>query len=211
MTDTPGPYVLPDLPYDYNALEPYLNARILELHHGKHHAAYVKGANDTIEKLRTAGPKAEAGTIAALERTLAFNLSGHVLHSLYWANLSPSPGAPDAELTEQLERDFGGVDAFRARMTQMVTSVQGSGWALASWEPVAERISVQQVHDHQADVGAGTLPLLAIDAWEHAYYLQYQSDRPAYASAIWNIVNWTYVSERLAEVRRATAQLAVRS
>jgi Fe-Mn family superoxide dismutase len=195
-------YTLPDLPYDEGALEPHLSGRIMELHHGKHHAAYVKGANTALERLHEIREKGDFTAISMLERNLAFNVSGHVLHSVFWTNLSPSGGGePSGDLAELLDDTFGGVAGFRQQMTEAAATVQGSGWALASWEPVAGRLVVQQVHDHQGNHGQGTVPVLAIDSWEHAYYLQYENRKADYLSAVWSVVNWEDVAHRLAEAR----------
>ncbi len=195
-------YVLPDLAYDPGALEPYISGRIMELHHGKHHAAYVKGANTALAKLHDVREKGDFSAISMLEKNLAFNVSGHVLHSVFWANLSPDGGGePTGELADLIDETFGGFPGFRQQMTEAASTIQGSGWALASWEPVAGRILVQQVYDHQGNHGQGTVPLLAIDAWEHAYYLQYENRKTDFFAAIWNIVNWSDVSERLGAAR----------
>lgn len=200
MTD--GPYTLPDLPYDYAALEPHYSAQVLELHHDKHHAAYVKGANTALAKLDEARESGEFSDITKLQKDLAFHVSGHVLHSLFWQNLSPDGGGkPGGELAEQIDRDFGGFDRFQAHMTEAATTVQGSGWALAAWEPAAGRIIVQQVYDHQGNHGQGSVPLLAFDAWEHAYYLQFKNVKADFFEALWNIVDWTDVAARLSEAR----------
>jgi Fe-Mn family superoxide dismutase len=171
----------------------------VELHHGKHHAAYVAGANTTLERLAAARDRDDLSVLRMLERDLAFHVSGHVLHSLYWTNLHPDGGgAPTGDLATALEETFGGVDAFRRQMDEAVLSVQGSGWALAAWEPTAGRIVVQQVHDHQANHAQGAVPLLAIDAWEHAYYLQYENRKAEYLAGFWNVVSWDEVARRLA-------------
>jgi Fe-Mn family superoxide dismutase len=197
-------YTLPDLRYDEGALEPHLSGRIMELHHGKHHAAYVKGANTALERLHEIREKGDFTAISMLERNLAFNVSGHVLHSVFWTNLSPDGGGePSGDLAELLDGTFGGVAGFRQQMTEAAATVQGSGWALASWEPVAGRLVVQQVHDHQGNHGQGTVPVLAIDSWEHAYYLQYENRKADYLSAVWSVVNWEDVAHRLAEARGA--------
>lgn len=191
-------YLLPDLPYDYAALEPHIDGRIMELHHDKHHAAYVKGANTALVKLQELREKGDFATLPMMEKNLAFNVSGHVLHSVFWTNLSPDGGAePAGELAEVIDGTFDGFPAFRAQMTEAAATIQGSGWALASWEPVAGRLIVQQVHDHQGNHGQGTVPLLAIDAWEHAFYLQYENRKAEFFDAIWNVVNWDDVAERL--------------
>ena len=195
---SPAPYVLPDLAYDYSALEPHISARIMELHHDKHHSAYVKGANTTLEKLAEAREKNSFDAIGKLEKDFAFHLSGHVLHSIFWTNLGPDGGGePTGDLLEQIGADFGSHERFRAQLNQAASTIQGSGWALASWEPSAARIVVQQVYDHQGNHGQGTMPLLAIDAWEHAYYLQYENDKGSFFDALWSVVNWADVGQRL--------------
>lgn len=197
------PYVLPDLQYDYAALEPHYSARVLELHHDKHHAAYVKGVNTTLEKLAAARQSGDLSAIVGLEKTLAFNLSGHVLHTLFWENLSPSGGGrPTGELAAAIDEHFGSFDAFKAHMSEAVNTVQGSGWGSLSWEPLGHRLFVEQIYDHQGNVGQSGVNLLVIDAWEHAYYLQYENRRPEYTEAIWNIVNWADVSARFDRAQR---------
>ena len=192
-----APYTLPELPFDYAALEPHISAQIMELHHDKHHAAYVKGANGALEALAAARADDDFDHVAKLQRDLAFNVSGHVLHSLFWSNLSPDGGGePHGDLAEQIRKDFGGFDRFKKQFTQTANTVQGSGWALAAWEPIAGRIMVQQVHDHQGQHGQGMVPLLAFDAWEHAFYLQYKNVKADYVKAFWNVVNWADVQDR---------------
>lgn len=197
-------YNLPDLAYDYGALEPHVNGKIMELHHDKHHAAYVTGANTALEKMADARDKNDFGTIGKLEKDFAFHLSGHVLHSIFWTNLGPDGGGePSGPLLEQIGTDFGSYEKFRAQLNQAASTIQGSGWALASWEPASSRIVVQQVYDHQGNHGQGTLPLLAIDAWEHAYYLQYQNNKASFFDALWAVVNWEDVARRLDSARGA--------
>lgn len=200
------PYTLPDLSYDYAALEPHLDARIVELHHDQHHAAYVKGANAALERLSDGS--ADGTDAVAAERDLAFHLAGHLLHSVLWTNLTGDPQEPSGALTEVLGDNFGGVDAFRRRMTATALGVQGSGWAVATWEPTAQRVVVQQIHDHQAQHAPALVPLLVIDAWEHAYYLQYQNEKAKYFDAIWNVVNWADVERRLQEARERELVIA---
>ncbi len=195
-------YTLPDLPYDFGALEPAMSGQILELHHDKHHAAYVKGANDTIEQLAEARDAGSLGGLVGLEKTLAFNLSGHVLHSIFWTNLSPDGGdKPTGDLADLIDRDFGTFDAFKAQLTTATQSVQGSGWGVLAWEPLGERLVVTQVYDHHGNVGIGSTPVLVFDAWEHAYYLQYKNVRPDYVSRLWDLVSWDDVTARLAAAR----------
>jgi Fe-Mn family superoxide dismutase len=190
-------YTLPDLPYDYAALEPYYSAQILELHHDKHHATYVKGANTALEKLAAARENEEFGTINQLQKNLAFNLSGHVLHSLFWKNMSPDGGdKPDGEIAAAIDESFGTFEGFRNQLSEASLNVQGSGWGALTWEPVAQRLIVEQVYDHQSNVGQGAPPLLVLDMWEHAYYLQYKNVKADWVDAFWSIVNWSDVTTR---------------
>ena len=192
-------YTLPDLPYDYAALEPHINGQILELHHDKHHAAYVKGANDTLEQIAEARDKGTLGSLVGLEKTLAFNISGHLLHTLYWQNMSPDGGdRPDGDLADAINEHFGSFEGFHAQLTTATTGVQGSGWGVLVYEPTARRLLVEQVYDHHGNVAQGSLPLLAFDAWEHAYYLQYKNVRPDFVKAMWEVVNWPDVAARYA-------------
>jgi len=195
-------YTLPDLPYDYAALEPHYSGQILELHHDKHHAAYVAGANTTLEKLAESRDKDDFGTIVGLEKTMAFHLAGHVLHSLFWKNLSPDGGdKPDGDLGAAIDEHFGSFDKFKAQLTAASNTVQGSGWGALAWEPLGQRLVVEQVYDHQGNIGQGAVPLLVFDAWEHAFYLQYKNVKADFFAALWNIVNWGDVQERFARVR----------
>ncbi|MFI5957464.1 superoxide dismutase [Cryptosporangium sp. NPDC051539] len=192
-------YSLPDLPYDYAALEPAITGEILELHHAKHHAAYVKGANDTLEQLEEVREKdgfTPTGLVG-LEKTLAFNLSGHVLHTQFWQNLTPDGGdRPDGVLADAISEHFGSFEAFRKQLDVATTSVQGSGWGVLAHEPISGKLLIHQVYDHHGNVGINTTPLLVFDAWEHAYYLQYKNVRPDYVQKLWSLINWTDVAAR---------------
>ena len=200
------PYTLPPLDYDYAALEPHYAARALELHHDKHHRAYVDGLTRVLDRLAVARATSNLTSVVGLEKALAFNLSGHVLHSLFWKNLTPHDGGrPDDELAAAIDDQFGSFDAFRRQLTQAVVSVQGSGWGALTWEPVGQRLLIEQIYDHQGNVGQGGMPLLVIDAWEHAYYLQYQNRRADYVDAIWHVLDWEAAARRLARARGLVA------
>ena len=196
-------YALPELSYGYGALEPHVSRELLELHHDAHHAAYVNGANETLDKLEDARRERRFDYIGQLEKSLAFNVAGHVLHSLLWKNLTPNGnGSPDGELEAQLDRDFGSFTAFKQQLTAAAAAVQGSGWGALSWEPLGRRLVVEQVYDHQGNTGNSTVPILVVDMWEHAYYLQYRNKKAAWLEAFWQLVNWDDVAERLAKVRK---------
>ena len=197
------PYVLPELPYDLAALEPHYSAEVLALHHDKHHAAYVAGANAAVDRLAEAREAWDFSAIVGLEKTLAFNLSGHVLHSLFWKNLSPDGGGrPEGELAAALDESFGSFEAFSAQLTAVTTTVQGSGWGVLAWEPLGQRLIVEQVSDHQGNVSQAAAPLLVFDAWEHAFYLQYRNVKADYVAALWHLVNWADIATRFARVRQ---------
>jgi superoxide dismutase, Fe-Mn family len=201
-------YTLPELPYDYSALEPHISGQIVELHHDKHHNTYVKDANATLEKLEAARAKNDFATIVGLEKTLAFNVSGHVLHSIYWQNLTPGGGGePGGDLAAAIETDFKSFKAFRAQLTEVTTTVQGSGWGGLAWDPLGSRLLTEQIYDHQGNVGQGAVPLLVIDIWEHAFYLQYKNVKADYVSAFWNLVNWPDVEQRFEAAQALTGAL----
>ena len=203
------PYVLPELRYDYGALEPHYRAESLELHHRGHHAAYVRGANQALEQLAEARSTSDASAITGLEKSLAFNVSGHVLHSIFWTVLSPHGGGrPDGELLAAIEDSFGSFDAFRTQLTRASISVQGSGWGALVYEPVGRRLLVEQVYDHQGNLVHGATPLLVLDVWEHAYYLQYRNARASYVDALWNVIDWSHVASRLAVAEGTAVELA---
>ena len=202
-------YTLPDLDYDYGALEPHLSGRILELHHGKHHAAYVAGANTVLDRLVEARSSGDYGAINQLEKNLAFHLSGHVMHSIFWRNLSPNGGGrPEGELAAAIDEHLGTFDAFRAQLTEAAMNVQGSGWAALSWEPLGARLIVEQVYDHQGNVGQGGPPLLVLDMWEHAFYLQYENRKGEWVDAFWELVDWADVTKRFSSARTIDLELS---
>ena len=195
-------YKLPELPYDYSALEPHYAAKVVELHHDKHHAAYVKGANTTLEKLSLAREKGDFEAINQLAKSLAFHLSGHVLHSLLWKNMAPRAGGqPEGELAAAINEFFGSFEHFKRQLSEAAMNVQGSGWGALAWEPLGKRLVVEQVYDHQGNIGNGTVPLLVLDMWEHAYYLQYKTEKGDWVKAFWQVANWPDVANRFKSVR----------
>lgn len=197
-------YTLPDLPYDYSALEPHISGRTMQLHHDKHHQAYVTGANTALEQLEEARDKGDFANVNKLEKDLAFNLGGHLNHSVFWKNLSPDGGGkPEGELAAAIDEHFGSFEQFQAHFTATALGVQGSGWAILAWDPVGKKPVVFQLFDQQANAPLGVTPLLQLDVWEHAYYLDYQNVRADYVKAFWNIANWADVAERFAAATAA--------
>ena len=203
-------YTLPDLPYDYGALEPHISGRIMELHHDKHHAAYVAGVNTTLEKLADAREKSAFDAVMGLEKTLAFNLGGHINHTVFWANLTPEFGQrPDGELGAAIDEYFGSFDAFQKQFTAVATSIQGSGWAILAWDSVGGKLVVFQLYDQQGNIPLGVVPLVLLDMWEHAFYLDYINVKADYVKAWWNIVNWADAAERFTRARTQTSGLII--
>jgi superoxide dismutase, Fe-Mn family len=201
-------YRLPDLKYDYGALEPHISGKIMQLHHDKHHATYVSGANTALEQLDDARNKGDFTRLAALERALAFNLSGHILHSLFWQNMAPKAGGePERDLAEAINRDFGSFEQFKKQMSQAAATIMGSGWAALVWEPLGGRLLTTQIYDHQSNLSQAGIPLLVLDAWEHAFYLQYQNRKAEFFEAVWNVWNWQDVGRRYRAARQVDVNL----
>lgn len=198
-------YELPPLPYAYDALEPHIDEQTMRLHHDKHHLAYVNGLNKAEEMLEQARSSGDYAMVKHWSREAAFHGSGHFLHSIFWPNMAPAGqgggGEPSGDLAAQVSKDFGSFANFKAQFTAAANAVEGSGWAILVWEPVSGHLEVLQAEKHQNLTQWGVVPLLALDVWEHAYYLKYQNARPAYVEAWWNIVNWSDVAERLKAAR----------
>ena len=194
-------YELPDLPYAYDALEPHISAEIMELHHDKHHANYVKGANAALEALEAErNGDADADKIRALSKNLAFNLGGHTNHSIFWKNMAPNAGGnPTGAIAEAIDRDFGSFEGFKKQFSAVANGLQGSGWAVAGYDHIAGRLIIQQMTDQQGNISVDFTPVLMLDMWEHAFYLQYKNVKADYIEAWWNVVNWDDVNERYAK------------
>ena len=204
MLQTPGEYKLMELPYAADALEPHISAKIVALHHGKHHAAYVKNANAALADLSQARQKADTAGVKAQTEKLAFNGSGVMLHDLYWVSMKPGGGGePKGELLDAIKRDFGSYDAFQKQFVAAAAAVTGSGWALLAYEPKGGRLVILMVHDHQDGTIWGVVPLMVCDVWEHAYYLQYENRRPEYIEAFMKVVDWDSTAKRLATAMKS--------
>ena len=201
-----GEYILPPLPYAYDALEPSIDAQTMQLHHDIHHAGYVRGLNAALARLAEMRASGDFGLVKHWSRQAAFAGSGHFLHTVFWTNMAPAGdgggGEPSSELADALAESFGAVDAFRSQFSAAARSVEGSGWGILAYEPVSARMQVLQAEKHQNLGQWGVVPLLVLDVWEHAYYLNYQNRRGDYVNAFWNIVNWQNVAERLSEASR---------
>jgi Fe-Mn family superoxide dismutase len=201
-------YSLPELPYDYAALEPHISGKIMQLHHDKHHQAYVTGANTALEQLAEARETENFANINKLEKDLAFHLGGHTNHTIFWNNLSPEGGGePEGELAEAIKDQFGSFAKFQAQFAAVANGIQGSGWSVLAWDTIGQRLSIFQLFDQQGNVPLGLTPLLMLDMWEHAFYLDYLNVKADYVKAFWNIANWQDVAKRLETARAQTPGL----
>ncbi|QFT89459.1 Superoxide dismutase [Mn/Fe] [Bacillus sp. THAF10] len=198
-----GQHTLPPLPYPYNALEPYISSEIMELHHLKHHQSYVDGLNKAERKMLEARETGNFDIIKHWEREAAFHGSGHYLHTMFWGNMSPSGGGkPSGSFMKQIVQDFGSYDKFKQHFTEAADKVEGVGWALLVWSPRSHRLEILQTEKQQLFTQWDTIPLLGLDVWEHAYYLQYKNNRRDYINKWWNIVNWKDVEKRFQEASK---------
>jgi Fe-Mn family superoxide dismutase len=192
-----GEYVLPALPYGYNALEPYIDEATMKLHHDIHHAGYVKGLNTAVKKVGESLDSGDFALIKHWERELAFHGAGHFLHTIFWKNMGPSAGKRSQTLEKYLAKSFGTFDRFTSLFKQATIAVEGSGWGILAYQPDGDRLVVLQAEKHQNQTQWTTVPLLVCDVWEHAYYLKYQNKRADYVTAFMQVINWDAVSENL--------------
>ncbi|BDZ43321.1 superoxide dismutase [Paraoerskovia sediminicola] len=203
-------YELPDLGYDYGALEPHISGQIMELHHSKHHQAYVTGANTALEKLAEARESGDLATVNMHEKNLAFHLGGHTNHSAFWTNMSPEGGGePTGAIGDAITEHFGSFEAFKKHFIAVATGVQGSGWAILAWDSIGKKLIIVQLYDQQGNISLGLVPIVLLDCWEHAYYLDYKNVKADYFEAWFNVVNWADAEARLERATTQTAGLIV--
>lgn len=198
-----GGHRLPPLPYPYDALEPHIDAETMRLHHLKHHQSYVDGLNRAEEEMAEARRTGNFDLIRHWEREAAFNGAGHYLHTIFWKVMNPvGGGEPTGDLAAQITRDFGGVAPFRQHFSHAAEKVEAVGWAILVWAPRAHRLEILQAEKHQNLSQWDLIPVLPLDVWEHAYYLQYKNERKRYIEAWWNLVDWSEVSRRFDVARQ---------
>jgi len=196
-------YQLPELPYDFGALEPVISREIMELHYSKHHRAYVTNLNAALEKYHEAEMKNDVAAMIALQQAIKFNGGGHINHSIFWTILAPQDKGgghpPKGELAKMIERDFTSFDGFKEKLTAAAAGLQGSGWAWLGYSKNLKRLEIATCLNQDPLSTQGLVPLVGIDVWEHAYYLQYKNVRADYVKAIWQIFNWKQIEERFAK------------
>ncbi len=205
--ETAKMYELPKLGYDYDALEPVISGDLLHLHHEKHHASYVKGANTIIEKMAKARADNADFDTKSTFKELSFHIGGHLLHSLFWENLAPSGkgggGKPTGEIAQVIDEEFGSFERFKKLFSQTAASVEGSGWAALTYCKKTDRPIIMQVEKHNTNVYPMFKILLVLDVWEHAYYLDYKNDKGKFVDQFWTIVNWTVVNQRIEDLLKS--------
>lgn len=197
-------YVLPDLPYEYNALAPHISEEVLKLHHDKHHASYVNGANAILQHMDNARGDNMDFETKTIFKELSFHIGGHVLHSLFWENMISADknggGKPSGKIAEIIHEEYGSFDRFKKIFSQVALSVEGSGWAALSYCKGTQRPIIMQVEKHNNNVYPKFKILMVLDVWEHAYYLDYKNERGKYIESFWNVVNWAEVNNRLEKI-----------
>lgn len=196
LTDSSGKYVLSPLPYAYDALEPVIDAHTVELHYHFHHKPAVATANKAEDGLALARENGDFSLVKHYEKELAFALSSHILHTIYWTNLSAKGGSPRGVLLKAIEDNFKSFDKFKAQMAAATVSVEGAGWGILGYLPSSGKLMILQCENHQKLSAWGVVPILVMDVWEHAYYLKYQNRRAEYINSLFSIVNWENVAAR---------------
>lgn len=205
MTDF-TPHEQPELPYDFGALEPVISGEIMELHYTKHHKAYVTNLNTALEKYFEANQEWDLEQMIALQNSIQFNGGGHINHSIFWTNLAPEGkgggGEPTGELAVAINKEFGSFENFMQKFNAKTAAVQGSGWGWLGYCKEKQKVMLETCQNQDPLSTKGLIPLLGVDVWEHAYYLQYKNVRPEYLKNIWRVVNWSNVSERYEEAKK---------
>jgi Fe-Mn family superoxide dismutase len=198
-------FTLPKLPYDYNALAPYISEEQLKLHHDKHHQKYVNDANAILSKIDEAVKADAMLDVKAVAKELSFNVGGHMLHSVFWENMAPAGkgggGQPSGAIAELINTTFGSFERFKKVFSAAAISTEGSGWAALAMHPCIARPFIMQIEKHNVNVFPNFQIVMALDVWEHAYYVDYKNDRPKFVEAFWNVVNWERVNKNVALVK----------
>lgn len=202
LTDDAGKYILLPLPYAYDALELVIDARTVELHYNFHHKPAVAAANKAEDSLAMARESSDFTLVKHYEKELALGLSSHILHTLYWGNLTAKSGIPKGELLKAIEKFFGSYDKLKAHLAAATTSVEGAGWGILGYLPASGKLMVLQCENHQKLTAWGVVPILVLDVWEHAYYLKYQNRRAEYVNGLFSIIDWETVAARFDWAKR---------
>jgi superoxide dismutase, Fe-Mn family len=197
LVDANGNYILQPLPYNENFLEPYMDAETMRLHYTFHHGGAVKGANKDLQMIKKAVDENNLETVDYWTKKLSYHFSSHVLHSIFWTNLTNKKNDPKGELLKRIEKNFGSYDKLKALIAVTSKNVDGNGWGILAYQPYSDSLTVLQCENHEKLTQWGAIPLLVIDVWEHAYYLKYKNKRTDFVDALFNIINWDNAAQRL--------------
>jgi Fe-Mn family superoxide dismutase len=201
LTDASGKYAVAPLPFAYDALEPVIDARTVELHYNNHHKPAVTAANKAEDELAKARSTGDFALVKHWEKELALQLSSHILHTIYWTNMSGKGGEPRGELAKAIAAQFDSFAKFKAHLSAAAVAVEASGWGLLGYHPSTRKLMILECENHQKLTAWGVVPLLMLDVFEHAYYLKYQNRRAEYVGNLFNIINWDNVTERYESAR----------
>ena len=204
LVDANGNYIMQALPYSENFLEPYMDAETMHLHYTFHHGGAVKGANKDLETIKKALDENNLETVDYWTKKLSFHFSSHVLHSIFWTNLTNKKNEPSGELQKRIEKNFGSFDRLKFLIAATSKNVDGNGWGIVAYQPYSDSLTVLQCENHEKLTQWGAIPLLVIDVWEHAYYLKYKNKRTDFVDAVFNIINWDNVAQRLNDATKLT-------
>lgn len=197
LTDAEGNFILNPLPFAENALEPYMDEETLHLHYTFHHGNAVKAANKFQGKIKDCLVKGDFENADFYTKKLTFQSASHILHSIFWTNLSTKPNQPSGDLLRRIEQKFGSFDKLKGLLAYITKNVDGNGWGILGYQPYFDSLTVLQCENHEKLTQWGVVPLLVIDVWEHAYYLKWRNKRDGFVDALWSIVDWDNVAERL--------------
>ncbi|UKJ07003.1 superoxide dismutase [Solitalea lacus] len=197
LADANGIFIQQTLPYAENFLEPYMDAETLHLHYTFHHGGAVKAANKDLQMIRRSLDENNLETVDFWTKKLAFHFSSHILHSIFWTNLSNKQSAPTGDLLKRIEKNFGSYDKLKLLIASTSKNVDGNGWGILGYQPYSNSLTILQCENHEKLTQWGVIPLLVIDVWEHAYYLKYKNKRADFVDALFNIINWDNAAQRL--------------
>ena len=197
LVDANGNYILQPLPYNENFLEPYMDAETMHLHYTFHHGGAVKAANKDVAMIKKSLDENNLETVDYWTKKLSYHFSSHILHSIFWINLTNKKTNPSGDLLKRIEKNFGSYDKLKTLIAETSKNVDGNGWGIVANQPYIDSLTVLQCENHEKLTQWGAIPLLVIDVWEHAYYLKYKNKRTDFVDALFNIINWDNAAQRL--------------
>ncbi len=197
LVDGNGNFIQQALPYTEGFLEPFMDTETMHLHYTFHHGGAVKGANKDLQMIKKALDENNLETVDYWTKKLSFHFSSHVLHSIFWTNLTNKKNDPTGDLLKRIEKNFGSYDRLKSLIAETAKNVDGNGWGILAYQPFSDSLTVLQCENHEKLTQWGCIPILVIDVWEHAYYLKYKNKRTDFVDSLFNIINWDNVAQRL--------------